>query len=299
MRSMSVAPISHPVSAIPPSRALTTQQLRSFADDGFLVLPEFIDHATVQSLNDATDRVWQDRSIYNPITISAFTNSAAYTETYLRNVDRSARNQNYKLNHLYLYDAFVRGLLLGDRVQAIATQLLEGPPLLFNSLSMEWGSEQRYHFDTLYMPPPVPNKMVVFWFALEDVRPGSGAIQYYPGSHEIPPYRFSHGQIWAIQAEMDAFDRYVESEIASRGLEPVQFHPRRGDAFIWHAQLYHGGSPIADRTLTRKSLVAHYWRAQDVPREHVWEAAPGRFILDPRWMCVATNFRSGDPGTTG
>ena len=33
---------------------------------------------------------------------------------------------------------------------------------------------------------------------------------------------------------------------------------RKGDVLIWSADLAHGGSPVTDRSLTRKSLVGHY-----------------------------------------
>ena len=276
-------------------RVLGGEQIRHFEDEGFLVLPGFLDPGEIETVNRAVDRSWSDRSIYNPLTISAFTTSVAYTETYLRNVDPAARTDNYKINHLYLYDQPVRNLLLGERVQNLAATLLEGTPLLFNTLNMEWGSEQRYHFDTLYMPPPVEGRMVVLWFALEDVRPGSGALQYYPRSHRIQPYRFSHGEIWALADEMEAFDRYIGHAFAEHGLRATRFHPNAGDVFVWHAQLYHGGAPIEDRRLTRRSMVAHFWRVEDVQPERCWEVSPGRFIMDPRSMCVAARFRSGDP----
>jgi hypothetical protein len=37
-------------------------------------------------------------------------------------------------------------------------------------------------------------------------------------------------------------------------------------------------------------MIAHYWRAEDMPPEMCLEVRPGRFILDPRNMPVATNF---------
>ena len=39
--------------------------------------------------------------------------------------------------------------------------------------------------------------------------------------------------------------------IRERELEVLPFTCRRGDAFIWHAGLVHGGSPIEDRTRRR------------------------------------------------
>jgi len=35
--------------------------------------------------------------------------------------------------------------------------------------------------------------------------------------------------------------------------------------FIWSCQIAHGGTPIADPKSTRRSLVTHYWRADDMP----------------------------------
>ncbi len=254
-------------------------------------MPGFLEPREVQAVNDAVDHAWTDRSVYNPLTIAAYTGTPGYIETFLRNVDPSARRQSYKLNHLYLYDQKVRDLLLGNAVQGLVATLLEGTPLLFNSLSMERGTEQRFHFDTFYMPPPEPDRMVVLWFALEDVAAGAGALQYYPRSHRIPPYRFSHGELWAPPHEMGDFDRYIEEQIRTRGLEPRRFFPKAGDVFVWHAQLYHGGAPIEDPGLTRRSLVAHFWRVEDA-FDQAWEVAPGRYIMDPRHMCVSPDFQA-------
>jgi ectoine hydroxylase-related dioxygenase (phytanoyl-CoA dioxygenase family) len=42
---------------------------------------------------------------------------------------------------------------------------------------------------------------------------------------------------------------------------------KKGDVFIWHANLVHGGSPIKDPAITRKSMVVHYY-ASDVIKYH-------------------------------
>jgi phytanoyl-CoA hydroxylase len=269
---------------------LSTADRTHFFDDGYVVLRQFATADEVAVVNRAVDRVWNDKSIYNPVTVSAYTGTPEYTETYIRNVDGRAREMGNKLNHLYLYDHAVLDLLVSDKVIGVVSDLIEGTPLLFNGLNLERGSEQRFHFDTFYMPPLSENRMAVLWFALEDVRPGSGELQYYPRSHTIPPYRFSHGEIWALADEMPAFDEYIDAQLADRGLKPARFRGARGDVFIWHAQLYHGGSAVEVPGSTRRSMVAHYWRVEDMPPEMCLEVRPGRFILDPRNMPVATNF---------
>src|SRR4029078_1625371 len=53
----------------------------------------------------------------------------------------------------------------------------------------------------------------------------------------------------------------LEAIMRERGLEVEQFTCRRGDAFIWHAGLVHGGTRIGNQQQTRKSFVTHYCTA--------------------------------------
>jgi hypothetical protein len=36
------------------------------------------------------------------------------------------------------------------------------------------------------------------------------------------------------------------------------FLPRKGDVLMWHGALIHGGTPMKNRRLTRKSFICHY-----------------------------------------
>lgn len=270
-------------------RNLADDQVSSFFENGYLILPKLFSDEEVAAVNAAVDRAWSDRSIYNNLTVSAYTGTSNYIETYLRNVDPAARQFQHKLNHLYLYDPRVLDLLYSDKLYAILAELLEGTPLLFNGLNMAHGTEQRMHIDTFYMPPRTFGKMVATWLALEDIHPDSGPLSYYPKSNQIPAYKFSHGGIWAVQDEMPAFDAYYDKELASRGLKSDGFCPRKGDVFIWHAQLYHGGGKINNRELTRQSMVNHFWTLEDYPEAAV-EIRPGKFMLRNDRMFVAPNF---------
>jgi len=54
---------------------------------------------------------------------------------------------------------------------------------------------------------------------------------------------------------------------ADAGLERRLMLAGKGDVIFWHAALVHGGSPAADRRLTRKSLVSHYSTVSGYPRD--------------------------------
>ena len=56
-----------------------------------------------------------------------------------------------------------------------------------------------------------------------------------------------------------AYEDAIEKLIQEKGLKPAYFHAEPGDILIWHSNLLHGGSPITEEGLTRKSMVAHYF----------------------------------------
>ena len=60
----------------------------------------------------------------------------------------------------------------------------------------------------------------------------------------------------------------MTDEILSQNqFEKEVFLPKKGDVIIWHANLIHGGAPVTDPSLTRKSMVVHYY-AKDVIKYH-------------------------------
>jgi ectoine hydroxylase-related dioxygenase (phytanoyl-CoA dioxygenase family) len=129
------------------------------------------------------------------------------------------------------------------------------------------------------MPPPIENRMLATWIALERADSAAGPLRYYPGSHLIEPYRFSDGRLNATASEFPAFYDYIGPQLEAHRLTETSFAAEAGDVFIWHAQLFHGGSAIEDHARTRRSLVTHYFRAQDLDPAAVVDAGGGRYYL--------------------
>ena len=105
------------------------------------------------------------------------------------------------------------------------------------------------------------------WTALEDCHPDAGPLVYVPGSHNIPPYRFSNGRMTELAAERGKWAAYIREHVARLGLVEQQFLPRKGDVFVWHGQLLHGGGKRNDPDRTRRSLVSHYFTEGDCRAE--------------------------------
>jgi phytanoyl-CoA hydroxylase len=247
--------------------ALTAEQRQHWEDNGFLVLKGFMEPKRTDALTAYLDLAWNQRQIIGQdIAIDVRLNGDC-RRIYFDGALAEDRAHPYKLIDLYRASQEVRDVSLEPTLAEIVADLLDGRPLVCNTLIFERGSGQPDHCDTFYMPPIVPNKMCASWVALETPLPGTGQLRYYPGSHKIPPYMWSHGQIGAIDAEYSSFNAYIRPELERRGIQPTIFQPTKGDVFIWHAQLLHGGSSIQDFSNTRKSLVTHYFRQVDYPED--------------------------------
>lgn len=248
---------------------LAADQRQQWEDQGYLLLKGFYSPTRIDQINNLIDQLWKTRkSLDASYVIDIFLETDQEKRVYFADAPSSSRKHPYKLNDLFLSQDLVREVIVGERLAPILTELIDGSPMVCNTLNFEFGSQQDYHFDTFYMPSPTPNKMIASWIALEDATEDNGPLSYYPGSHKIPPYHFSSGSTLIVENEMPAFNDYVYGEIEKRGLKPETLLADKGDVLIWHSQLFHGGSPINNKAKTRKSLVTHYFTTEDFPDTH-------------------------------
>jgi phytanoyl-CoA hydroxylase len=265
------------------SQALSASQRQQWDRDGYLILPRFFNDDIVDSINVLVDSLKDPQTrppgLAKRLVVDLLTGPLADQRLRLAQVPADALVGPVKFNDLYLESDIVRGCSLHPRLVPILTELLDGEPAICNSLNFIQGSQQTGHIDTWFMPPPVANKMVITSICLEDVHPDAGPLFYWPGSQQIPPYMFWAGRIKAINAELPKCMDYVNGAVKERGLTRQTFLGRKGDVFIWAAQLLHGGTPINDITRTRRSLVVHYWRAQDLPSYKLGRCGPGAYYI--------------------
>jgi phytanoyl-CoA hydroxylase len=228
-----------------------------FEKDGYTVLEGYFAPAQIDRAADAVRRVLAEKP--REVVVDSLRTGA---RTLWAHASERATRQ-FKFNDLYLLCDEIRDLALEPGLCAILGELLREPAVLCNSLNFEKGSSQPKHIDSLYMTPRTPHALVAAWIAFEDVHPDSGPLSYYPGSHRIPLYTFNDGSHHASRDEIvDWFD-YIDVQLRLRGLRERKFLARKGDVFLWHADLVHGGSPIADERRTRSSLVCHYFGEAD------------------------------------
>ncbi len=152
---------------------------------------------------------------------------------------------------------------------------------LFQSLNFTHGSNQRAHSDTIHMTTHPLGYMIAAWIALEDIDAESGPLFYYPGSQKLPYVLnedYDHGGNFFMLGK-NAYSKYedaIEQVIQNNQLKKEIFLAKKGDVFVWHANILHGGSAIINPALTRKSMVLHFY-AQDVICYHEITERPAIF----------------------
>jgi hypothetical protein len=255
---------------------LSRDKIAFWEQNGFLILPGLIAPERCDAINKRIDRLWFERRVNAPpVAIDIYLERPDSRRIPMREAPGDARALPNKINDMVMFDELISGVALDDKVVDALRWILRSDPVAIGSLNFERGSTQRYHTDTLYMPGKTPGGMTAAWFALEDVSPEAGPLLYYPGSHKIPMFRFSSNLSTQINEEVPDYTAYMAWHVDRMKLVPETFLPKQGDVLIWHELLYHGGAAIEDVAMTRKSLVVHYWRADEMPSEELVEKGNG------------------------
>jgi hypothetical protein len=150
----------------------------------------------------------------------------------------------------------VKALARAPEILPLLEDLYGRAPLPFQTLNFRWGTQQAAHSDAIHFNSKPTGFMCGAWAALEDIDMDSGPVVYYPGSHKLPEVTMDEIGEDADEAQYSA---YVADLIEREGLEPHYATIRKGEVFIWAANLLHGGSPRKDPSRTRNSQVTHFF----------------------------------------
>lgn len=219
-----------------PAAAQTS--LLTFEDQGFAVLPGFFDLARVDALNAAVAELM----------------AAGELKFKYRN----------KLMFAFRKSPVLRQAAQDPQLLALLGALLGHEARLFQSINFLSGSEQHTHSDSIHMSTYPLGGLIAAWVALEDITPENGPLHYFPGSHRLPYYLNAdydnQGSRWLIgDKDYAAYEAFIQQRVAELDIKKEVFLAKKGDIFIWHANLLHGGQPQTNKDLTRKSMVLHYF----------------------------------------
>jgi ectoine hydroxylase-related dioxygenase (phytanoyl-CoA dioxygenase family) len=179
---------------------------------------------------------------------------------------------NNKLMFANKKSSLIRGITQDAGISQLLNFLLDKKMVPFQTINFISGSGQRAHSDSVHMTTYPLGYLIAIWVALEDVHADSGPLFYYPGSHKLPyllnnEWNKDSSFLSLGKNEYPDYEDMVEELITRNNLQKETLLAKKGDVLIWHANLIHGGAPILNKALTRKSMVVHYY-ADDVIKYH-------------------------------
>ena len=239
---------------------------------GYVVLENVIEHEMIDAyLADIRDmladyenqqvRVHSDILDHRPI--------HEYPADRVQALREDRDRVHMRIVDFHSYSLAAKKLSLHRKVTEFVSHMFRDDVVLLQSLTFTRSSEQPAHQDFAYVPSHIPSQLCAAWVALEDIDPDSGPLAYIPGSHTGRKFDWGDGIFRTPQSDRsDAeFAAHLHEQGALNHNEVETFCPKKGDVLLWHGALSHGGSPIREPELTRKSYVTHYSQAST----HFWE----------------------------
>lgn len=242
---------------------LLIEQLQSWRNNGYVLLPQAIEPELVDALLGDVEELFDNCSQY-----SILINS----ESKGIHPAREFKREDFTEHHMRVLD-FHNNSIAGKRISlhpklvSILEHIFREPVVAMQSLTFIYGSEQTTHQDFAYVVSRIPSHLAAAWVALEDVKPEAGPLGYFPGSHRLPKFDFGNGIFLTPESTKNEFHfrDHLEAECKKAGIEKRIFLPKKGDVFVWHGALAHLGTSQQDPRLTRKSYVTHYSTVRAYP----------------------------------
>lgn len=233
------------------------ERLHHFVDHGYTSISIDLDDEFASAFERDLDHLWATR----PANLAASAKSGG-RESF-RDFDDANRHIGYRVIDMHSHSERARSLYLHPDIFRLTDLIFGERSIAFQSLYFQYGSEQSLHRDPMFVVTEPPSHLLASWIALEDITADSGPLLYVPGSHRMPWFEFAPDTIKFgdgddVPAIRKAWADTRARNIEEMGLETVQLTCRRGDAFIWHGSLLHGGAKVANPETTRKSFVTHY-----------------------------------------
>lgn len=244
--------------------------LQKWVTDGYFIVENCIDPELIQQFSNRIEDAWTTQTAIPGLQVSDVVLNG-HLHVHIKHEDliragmderlAAKRVSNWRIGEYHLYEETARQIFYLERLKRLTSLIFNREAHPHFSLTFSKGSQQLLHQDTCVFHVWPRNYLIGVWIAVEDIHPDSGPLVYYPGSHREPLFgEFDNypqtQRRTSSQDQSNRYDHYV-SQIAQK-YERREFTPRAGSALFWHGMLIHGGSPIRQPQLSRKSFVIHY-----------------------------------------
>jgi phytanoyl-CoA hydroxylase len=248
-------------------------RLLNWSHFGYAIIPRAIEPELIDALMADLDELIENHERFH-----VMVESHIHEHTPIKEIDigmlrdfRDGRSDLAMRIQDFIHNSIAaKKISLHPNITGFLEHVFRDRVVAFQSLNFTRGSEQHIHQDYAFVPSNPRARLAASWVALEDVHEDAGPLVYIPGSHLIRKFDWGEGlyKLPDTSRDTEEFQEHILRESRRAGLPKLTFCPRKGDAFIWHGALAHGGAEVKDPQTTRRSYVTHYGVAE-THREHV------------------------------
>lgn len=256
--SLALGDRAQPVEVGDPAWEPSEEDKQHWREHGWILLRNSVDHDLIDQLKAEIQ---------------------AYRESHRAQTTNAATGEGLRIGLLHASSRHSREMALNCQARKFLKWAFEDEPLLYGSLTFDLGSEQEPHIDAAFFYTQPETAMAGVWTAFEDIQERAGPLFYVDRSHLWPRLKAAdalaenpelNARVMAHRAAGGPPDTALSDEVYKAWIakleQLVEEHVddrlpamlQKGDVFIWHAWLVHGGLPRIDRSLTRRSMVVHY-----------------------------------------
>lgn len=219
----------------------TAEKLSYWHKNGYLVLPKLIDDRRLDLVMEEFERFWTEQTVIGG---------------HHRPLQRDAHGHFEPPINVHMQSDVIKDVFLDRQILKWLGLILGRDVYGCQTINFFKGTQRALHHDHIHMTTRPYGFLAAAWVAFEDIDARSGPLLYVPGSH-----RLRYLEAASLTGSKDSSDE-VQDLLAERmrenGLPTEKFIARKGDVFLWHANLIHGGALVEDPTLSRKSMACHY-----------------------------------------
>lgn len=220
---------------------LTPSQLKSFDEQGYLVIPGLFTRADIQSLLDT----FMEMHAGGPI-------PGCFSPKSPEEAKGDILKLYPRMMHPHRVNKMALRYLLDARLGTVLEDLFSEEPLAAQSMlyfKPAGARGQALHQDNFYLRVE-PGTCIAAWIALDPADRENGGLEVVPGTHKMDlfcPEESDHSQ---------SFTRdYVP---VPPGLEAVPVNLNPGDVLFFNGSLVHGSHPNVSKDRFRRSFICHY-----------------------------------------
>lgn len=222
---------------------LSLQQQADFAEQGFVLLPGFLNRMELDELELQLDNLLTH-------IVPTMPRDQVFYE------DKSAPGSLKQLQQLGQHDAWFRRLWLQGRFPLVASKLLDAPVtpknLQYFNKPPGVGQPTPPHQDGFYFKL-APCEAVTMWLALDHVNEANGCVRYVPRSHR-------QGLLPHHQSRTLGFSQTIAGYFESAGArQEVAITANPGDLLVHHALTIHRADGNRTTDQSRRALGFIYY----------------------------------------